>query len=168
MGTHLRHFILALLFPAAGLLPGGNAGAGNAQIRFVNPQEYTDAAMDGAYRTDPRVLSLLERHFQSLAARCLSPGQTLNIQVFDIDLAGQVEWWRRGSGNNVRVMREITWPRITLAYTLHGDDGRAAEAREQVSDMEYLWAGGRMRSESEALPYERAMLERWFAQRFCG
>jgi len=168
MRTHLRRFTLALLLPVAGPLPAGNADAGNVAIRYVNPKDYTDAAMDGANRTDPRVLTILERHFQSLAARCLPPGKTLNIQVLDIDLAGQVEWRRGGSGNSVRVLREITWPRITLAYTLHGDDGRVAEAREQVNDMDYLWAGGTARTQSEPLSYERAMLERWFLQRFCG
>lgn len=168
MRMHVRHTFFALLIPAVMLLPAGNTSAGEAHVRFVNPQDYTDASMDGVYRADQRVLGMVERHLQGLAGRCLPAGQTLDIQVFDIDLAGQYEWWRGAGYHDVRVMREITWPRIDLAYTLRKGDGKTVETREQVSDMQYLWSSGFVRTDSRPLPYERAMLDRWFEQRFCG
>jgi hypothetical protein len=158
---------LILVFPLLTILTASNTSAGEAHIQFVNPQNYTDASIDGMYRPDPRVLEVIEQHLQGLATRCLLPGQTLNIQVFDIDLAGQYEWWQRAGGHNVRVMRDTTWPRIDLAYTLHASDGNTTEVREQVKDMVYLKGSSFVRTNSAPLPYERAMLDHWFEKWFC-
>ena len=65
-------------------------------------------------------------------------------------------------------MREITWPRLDLAYVWRNADGNIlGEGREQVKDMSYLWRSAFVRNDTDYLPYEKAMLRDWFELRFC-
>lgn len=138
---------------------------GEVAVVFVEPQKFTDAGVYGY--GDAHNLAALERHLRALAARCLRSDEALELQVFDVDLAGRDEWWQR-SAYTVRVMRDITWPRIDLGYVWRDGAGVVlGEGREQVVDMSYLWRSGYVRHDSDVLPYEKAMLRDWFQQRFC-
>jgi hypothetical protein len=151
---------------AACLLACANATA-SLQLEFVEPDRYTDAHLDNFGGTDQRVLRVLEQHLQEWASRCLQPADALHIRVLDIDLAGQQAWGGRAAGHRPRIMREVTWPRITLVYTLRRADGYVLEARERLADMNYLSHSAYLRSDSMPLPYERLMLGNWFEQTFC-
>lgn len=137
----------------------------DVSVEFVNPQRYTDA---GDYGTDTDYnLNALRRHLQEQGQRCLAEGETLVLRVLDVDLAGRHEWWHRGN-YDLRVMREITWPRIKLHYVWRNADGVVlGEGGEQVSDMSYLWRSAYVRNDNMPLPYEKAMLRDWFDRRFC-
>lgn len=136
------------------------------QVQFVGAEHYTDAGERG-YGADRPTLRALERHFTTLGARCLQPGETLALTIHDVDLAGRNEWWHRGA-YDLRVMRDITWPRIELDYVWRDAEGRVlGEARERVADMSYLWRSAYVRNDPDPLPYEKAMLRDWFERRFC-
>ena len=141
--------------------------AAELQVQFMEPERYTDAHLDRSFGTDERVLQSIEQHLQKLAGRCLDSGDALHIRVLDIDLAGQQEWWNNPSAYNLRIMRDATWPRINLVYTLRRSNGENVEARERVSDMNYLGNSVYMRADSMPLPYERVMLSNWFERTFC-
>jgi hypothetical protein len=160
------YFSAAVLGTA--LMLASTAAAGEFQVRFIDPERFTDARLDAGYASSPRVMRIIEQHLQGLANRCLGPGQALEIRVLDIDLAGSQEWWHRSGGSNLRVMREVTWPRIDIAYTLRRANTDVVEARERIRDMNYLWNSTFARGDSMPLPYERAMLTNWFEERFCG
>lgn len=135
------------------------------KVHFVAPQDYVDAGGYGVERE--RNLSALERHFVQLGARCLPADQTLELRVLDVDLAGREEWWHRAA-YDVRVMRDITWPRLELEYVWRDAAGAVlGEGRERVADMSYLWRNAWVRDDPDPLPYEKAMLRDWFAARFC-
>jgi len=134
-------------------------------VKFVEPQRFSDTGAYG-YGDEPN-LRALEHHLKALGEPCLKTGETLELQVFDVDLAGRDEWWHRGA-YDVRVMRDITWPRLDLAYVRRDADGTVlAEGRERVADMSYLWRSAYLRSDTDPLPYEKAMLRDWFERRFC-
>jgi hypothetical protein len=131
----------------------------------VAPERYVDAG-DYGIRAQ-RNLESIERHLQALGQRCLSAGQSLDIRVLDIDLAGRHEWWRPGA-YDVRIMRGITWPRMDLQYTWKDENGRLlAERRERVSDIDYLSRSAFVRFDSDPLVYDKAMLKEWFDGRLC-
>lgn len=150
--------LLLILVPA---LPA----AADVAVHFVDPQRYTDI---GGYGTDAeRNLNSLERHLKTYGARCTRPGDQLDLNVTNVDLAGRREWWH-GSGYDIRVMRDITWPSIELSYDWRDAGGQVLGAgRERVSDMNYLWNSAYVRNDSDGLPYEKAMLRDWFDRRFC-
>ena len=137
--------------------------AGTVQVSYVQPDKFIDAANS---RSDiERTLTLLTGHFEALARRHLADGQKLRIEVLDIDLAGEMRPLLR-IAQDVRVLKgSVDWPRIKLRYTLESA-GRVSRGDEQVvSDMAYLQRIGRY-PESEALHFEKRMLDEWFAARF--
>ena len=131
------------------------------KVNFVNPEQYVDAGSYGG-KDRARNLAEIERIFQNLVDRYLTGGQTLTIEVLDIDLAGRLEPWHVTS-NDVRYMREITWPQMKLRYTLESGGEPLLHGEETLSDRSYLQTPNT--NYSEKLPYERVMIERWFRAR---
>jgi hypothetical protein len=132
--------------------------AGSAQVSYVQPEMFTDAGF-GSFERE-RTLQSLTQHLQALGKR-LPDGQTLRVEVLDVDLAGEV--WPRGA-NEVRVLRgRADWPHMSLRYTLL-DGSRTLKAGDaQLADMNYLFDAHRLTQYGD-LPYEKRMLDRWFKE----
>lgn len=146
--------MLATLGSAIGAEPPSSA----LTVTFVHPETYTDASKSYGYGSDPHVLDAIRQHLQKLAARELPPGYSLSIEILDVDLAGYVDWRYRGE---VRVIRDATWPRMTLRYSLmHGEQTIAVE-QERINNMNFNW-GVNLYGYSDPLRYEKAMLDDWF------
>jgi hypothetical protein len=143
-------------------LAGANAAqaAGAVQVRFVEPEKFTDVR-DAHYRLEQN-LSALQRVLVNAAAAYVPDGQTMTVEVSDVDLAGAVH---PGSLHwPVRVLRGgADWPRITLRWTLDGATPRSGQA--VVQDMDYL---RRVPSPlaDVALVYEQRMLRDYFRGQF--
>ena len=156
---------LALQLGLLALLAAGLPARADVSVEFVKPERYADVGRYGA--DSERNLRALESHFKEQGGRCLQHGESLELKVFDVDLAGRDEWWQRGS-YDLRVMRDITWPRLDLSYVRRDANGKILdEGRAQISDMSYLWRSAFVRNDTDDLPYEKAMLHDWFGQRFC-
>ncbi|MBR0716775.1 DUF3016 domain-containing protein [Bradyrhizobium liaoningense] len=140
--------VMAVLF-------GSSPGFAGVKVRFVNPERYTDAESSGGGRAG--TLAEFRGYLEALGNRYLAPGQAMSIDVLDIDLAGQLE--PRGHGTEVRVMRDVTPPRIRLHYTLSGKGGGTRSGDDVLSDISYQSGG---RSPIGQLSYEKALLNDWF------
>jgi hypothetical protein len=140
----------------------------DVRVAFIEPQRYTDAGSRGDRHIGPGdpVLIDLGRYLATLGERYLQAGDSLTVDVLDIDLAGRFEPWR-WPAHEVRVMTESTWPRITLRYALARDGQVVASGEATVADPGYLTrAGGRLGD--GPLYFEKAMLNEWFSARFGG
>ncbi len=149
----IKHsLIAACLFTAC----AGAAAVGSAQVSYVEPEKFTDAGHGSFDRN--RTLQSLTQHLEALGKR-LPDGQSLRIEVLDVDLAGEV--WPRGP-NEVRVLRgRADWPHLTLRYTLL-DGSRTVKAGEaKLADMNYLFSQPAVQQYGD-LPFEKRMLDRWF------
>lgn len=135
------------------------------EVTFLHPEAYSDASLRNGYGAKGREAALrgIREHLVRLGARYLKPGRALEVEVLDIDLAGRFESWRPYA-YDVRILRDITWPRMKLRYVLHDDGRRIACAEELVSDRTYLMKAG-TRSSRDPLKYEKAMLDDWFRSR---
>jgi hypothetical protein len=153
---------------AALLLAAGSAApaAAAVDISFSQPENFTDADLGRSYGTAARddTMRGIEQFLQGLGERWLQPGRTLRVEVLDIDLAGRYEPWR-ALGANVRAMREVAWPRITLRYALEENGQVVDTAEEDVTDIGYLLRPN-ARLSHDPLRYEKAMLDDWFRARF--
>ncbi len=160
----MRKFAALALCGALATL-GSRAAVAEVRVSFVGAAHYTDANLYNGYGEAARAPALreIEQTLDRLGQRYLRQGQTLSIEVLNVDLAGRFEPWRT-LAYNVRFMRDITWPRIKLRYRLteNGQPTRAGE--ENISDQTYLMHAGR--TTGQVMPYEKAMLEDWFWQRF--
>jgi hypothetical protein len=135
--------------------------AGTVQVSFVQPERFSDVR-DGHLRAEDN-LYVLRRYLEQIGSRYVADGQTLKIEVLDVDLAGEVRMG--GRLNDVRVLRgRADWPRIQLRYTLE-TPGAASRGREAtIADFAYLERTPPM--PNEALAYEHRMLDEWFRAEF--
>lgn len=150
-----------LLIAVAALLACGAASAvGRAEVRYIQPESFVDAGAGVADRE--RTQKLLTEHFETLAQR-LPDGQVLQVQVTQVDLAGEMDtlYFHR-----VRVLGQFPdAPRVSLRYELRQGEQVLARGEEDVSDLHYQSGWAHLRG-GEALSYERRMLDRWFQARF--
>lgn len=132
-------------------------------VAFDRPERFTDVRdrpRGGAPADDPLLLDLA-RFVQREAAPRLAPGQTLAVTITDLDRAGTPE--PRGRGfDSVRIVRDVTPPRIDLAFRLLGPDGAELKSGERrLSDLSFLtrppeWS-------TETLRHEKGLLAGWLA-----
>ncbi len=162
---------LSSRFVTAGLLAAlaAPASAADLAVAFVHPETYTDAAYShslASERDRAEVQRDIEQHLQRLAERSLPAGDALRIEVLDIDLAGHFEPFRF-RGADVRIVRDISAPRIKLRYTLSRGGQVLAQAEERLTDLGFLMGFNRYPA-SDRLRYEKAMLDEWFDKRFAA
>lgn len=157
MRLHWTTLLIAAL-PVAAL-------AGTAEVRFIDPDRYTDAGQNRVGEPE-QVRAELARYFEKLAAEFLPADQSVQIEVLNVDLAGDPP--RRGDRfDDPRVLRgRADWPQIELRYTVRAGAKVLASGHDVVSDLAYLDSSTVYLVKDESLPYEKRMLRRWFVQRF--
>ncbi|MFC4700436.1 DUF3016 domain-containing protein [Glaciecola siphonariae] len=141
------------------------------KIEFVEPKSFTDIRPSNQSRAKFRehVLKTMQDYFDELA-QTLPEGQVLAVTVEDIDLAGDTRSPRVPIGStmfDVRVMEDIYFPRIKFSFVLTDANGEQLQADQvNLKDMSYLNRAGRIRNNTDAFPYEKNMLEKWFKDTF--
>lgn len=154
--------LVAGLFGAA-----AHASAAGLAVVFTQPEKYVDAGYtsnEPSAQERAEVLRDIVQHLQQLARLGLPAGDSLEIEVLDVDLAGRVEILRLRTGTEVRILRDTTFPRIMLRYSLRRGSQVLAEANEELTDLNFLRSRVR-HLDGDRLRYEKAMLSTWFEQR---
>lgn len=130
--------------------------AGRVEVSYPPGPPYADAG-DGVVEVE-RTQRVLAEHLQALSSR-LPADQSLQVQVLDIDLAGELQYfWPQ----RVRVMGlGADSPHLHLRYELRRGDTVLAAGEDRISDPGYLWRSGRP-DEQGALHHERRMVDDWF------
>ena len=114
---------LAALVALASTAPAQAAGV--VQVRFVEPQNFTDVR-DGSHLLDQNLRSL-ERVVIDAAAPHVADGQTLTVDITDVDLAGYIH--PGAMPRAVRLLRSSAdWPRITLRWRLDAPAPRSGRS----------------------------------------
>ena len=148
---------------ALAALAAGAQAAGTVQVQFVQPEKFADVR-DQAFSRE-RNLEALKQHLERAGARYLADGQTLKIDVLDVDLAGEPKPGARAT--DVRVLKgKADWPRIDLRYTLEAPGQPARSGQASIKDMSYLHHVASGVPATEPLRYERRMLDDWFKSEF--
>jgi hypothetical protein len=145
----------------AALASAAATSAGTVEVKFIDPDKFTDAR-DGMHRRED-VLKILEDRLKQLGEKKLPASQTLQVEVLDVDLAGDA--FPRVALRDTRVLRgRADWPRMHLRYTLREGDKLVRSGEDRISDMNYLM-GSLRASHDSPLPYEKRMLDVWFDER---
>ena len=154
--------LAAAAFAATGLLATVPAhAAGQVEVKFTEADKFTDIGW-GSFERE-RNLAALVQSFQLMTKR-LPDGQTLSVEVLDVDLAGET---RMGVRGDLRIVRGgVDWPRMELRYSLQAGGTTIKTGVERLSDMSYMFANRPSGSHEGSLPYEQRMLLRWFADTF--
>ena len=160
----MRASALALLAILAAPIALAAPAAAQVRLSFVAPERYTDAENRfGSGLSKRVVLAEMRRLFETLGDRVLAPGQTLDIAVLDIDLAG-FDQPSFGPSQGVRVVSDVTPPRFRLRYTLKERGRTLLSAEETVTDLNFLLRYARS-SSGQSFYYERELLRDWFQAR---
>jgi hypothetical protein len=146
--------------------PRALSGDGPVKVSWTDPAQFTEIRQSSnrfeAERGD--WVQQLAQYAQKTASKQLQPGQTLEVTITDIKRAGDYEPWHGPRGTDIRILRDIYPPRITLSYTLRDARGQVlAEAERKLSDSSYLHNIGLQR-DTDPLRYEKRLLDDW-AQR---
>jgi len=147
--------------------------AAEVNITWEEPESYSDIrpTNESRKRFRERTLEELEKHIVKLA-EALPESQVLSMTVTKVDVAGQV-WpsqfvgFGAGAGNDVRLIQRVDIPRMTFSFTLSNAEGQVVVSGEEVKlkDMDFMESNIR-RNRTDALTYEKAMLDEWFSETF--
>jgi hypothetical protein len=161
-GIIMRAFrTTAAVLAALAALASGSALAG-ATVTYVEPDKFPDMPFSPIDRE--RVLQDLTSHFAELG-KLLPAGQELKVEVTDLDLAGRIDFSRRGA-NEIRIMRGMAdWPRMELRYSLEEGGKVLRSGDAKLSDMNYM-DRARLATANEPLRYEKQMVDDWFSKTF--
>ncbi len=164
----MKTFSLRMMVLAPALLLCGTvfaAPTAAVTVTFTDPAKYTDMPL--AQWEKDEVMQDLNRYLVGLGTKWLPAGQSLKIEVLDIDLAGRI---RYGTTRDLRVLTGgADWPMIEVRYTLEADGKTLKSATERIADMDYMHSHVQKASLArESLYYEKAMLEDWFKAKFAS
>ncbi|WP_431257895.1 DUF3016 domain-containing protein [Roseateles chitinivorans] len=158
-------FKRAVLFGLTSMSLGAIAAAAQAQaeVNFIKPENFSDIGWGGVDRDN--AMKQLEDHFKALAAREL-PGKQLKIDITDVDLAGEIE--PRVRMDRIRILRSVTIPRMSFAYTLSENGQVLKSGKADLKDMDYQNTGSNRYFDTESLRYEKKMIDDWMARELLG
>jgi hypothetical protein len=156
MAATSRTLLLASLLVAS----SAALGADRAEVSFRDPVNFADAGFGTVERE--RNLGLLAAHLHHLAER-LPAGQSLHVEMLDVDLAGEIQLIRT---HPIRVVGNTAdAPQIVLRFELRDGAKVVRSGEERLIDVGYQWSLPD-RFDDAPLRFERRMLDNWFEQRF--
>jgi len=152
---------VATLAALAALVMATHAhGAGAVKVQFIESEKFADAG-ETAYDRERHLRSLREHMVATWSSR-LPDGQTLELEVLELDLAGIV--WP-GSARDMRIVSgRADAPSATLRWSLKTGDGRVLQSGTgRIVDLAYFDTAAWLHRNPGDLPYEKRLLDRWFS-----
>jgi hypothetical protein len=143
--------------------PRALTGESPVQVKWTDPAQFTEirASSNRFEAQSGNWVQQLADYLRRSASKRLPPGQTLEVEITDIKRAGDFEPQHGPRSNDIRIMRDIYPPRITLNFTLRdASGGVVSQGEEKLIDMNYLGNTGLL-SNSDPLRYEKRMLDDW-------
>ena len=149
---------------AVALSLGTAAGAqADVRVSFADPTRFRDSDRAGGVLTPReafgRISAFLKRQGQRLA-----PGQDVDIQIVDFNLAGVLNPFNPAA-QTTRFLTRATWPSFRIRYAFRENGRVVSRDEELVADREYLQRP-HTQFESDPLKFEKNLLYDWFDARF--
>lgn len=105
-------------------------------------------------------------HLRKSADRILPDGQRLQVHVNDISLAGSFEPWHQPGTQDIRILKDIYPPWMSVHYTLLAADGKVIrEGDAKLRDGSYLQREP-PGYPTDPLRYDKRMVDDWLRNEF--
>ncbi len=134
------------------------------KVNWQHPEKYSDIRPSSGSKKafQQRVISGFDKIWADFAEK-LPAGYRLLVTVKDLDLAGDVNPMYRIDHSDIRVVKEIYFPRMTFDYQLLDSVGQvvAAEQDVKVKDIGFMNSTP-IGVGSTEFAYEKQMLKQWF------
>jgi len=144
-------------------------GAATLVVTFAHPEKFTDlkSSMSDFDKDRASLLEEIRDYLVDQAPSYLGGGQAFAITFTDIDMAGDFEPTRGASLQDVRIVREIWPPRITLEFSLKNADGAvAASGTRNLTDLNFMSTIPVTVFRDDRLRHEKMLLHNWLAREF--
>lgn len=159
----MKHWKIGMLSLVMGVGMTGLAQAGELDMHFQPLEKYRDIGRSANEREV--IQKALGEHFQKLAAERLPAGQTLKVDLLEINRAGDMEL-RHRTPDEIRVMREVTWPQMDFSYVVVEGGKEVRSGKASLSDMNYLHSSSARYTDGDPLRFEKPMIDKWFDTEF--
>ena len=176
---HARLSALALILALAGCAasgdnmlaadaPRGLPDAGPVAVAWTDPATFTELRRSqnrwnnerGSWLTD------LASYMRKRAEARLPAGERLQLTIIDIDRAGDFEPWRGIGQQDIRIVRDIYPPRMTVQFKHFDASGAlAAEGERRITDPAFLVNAAPI-NDTDPLRYEKRMIDSWVRREF--
>ncbi|MBB1473019.1 MULTISPECIES: DUF3016 domain-containing protein [unclassified Luteimonas] len=136
---------------------------GPVAVSWTDPETFTEIrysrsrfeAVRGDWVRD------LAEHLRTASAAALADGERLDVEIIDIDRAGEYEPATQSLGD-VRVVRDLYPPSLELRFTLRDAGGQVlAEGERRLTDLGFLTSSAGMAARSDPLQHEKRLIDRW-------
>lgn len=135
------------------------AQAGQANVKWHDFNDYRDVRPSNETKGSfhKRIASSYEKHFSKLAEQ-LPDGYTFNIEISELDLAGD----RIGGMNEIRVIKDIYPPRIEFNYSVTTSNGQTIKQANDVKLKDLGFMDRIKMGRDESFYYEKRLVTDWF------
>lgn len=134
------------------------------KVTWLNPEKFSDIRPASGTRKvyQERVMKAFDKMLGELAEK-LPAGYSMEINVKDLDLAGDVNPMYRLDNTDIRVIKEIYFPRMKFDYVLFDQNKQPIqqESDVKIKDMGFM-TSSHIGYQSREFAYEREMLKKWF------
>ncbi len=139
-------------------------GTSAVKVNWLNPEKFSDIRPATGTRKvyQERVMKAFDKIIGELAEK-LPAGYSMEINVKDLDLAGDVNPMYRLDNTDIRVIKEIYFPRMKFDYVLFDQNKQQIlkESDVKIKDMGFM-TSSHIGYQSREFAYEREMLKKWF------
>ena len=143
------------------------AEGGAVSVSWSDPAQFSEIKFSGNRWEAERGtwVTQLATYLRDEAGQRLARGQTLDVSISDIDRAGHYDPTVRIGMNDIRVVKDLYPPRMTLTFTLKGADGQVvAEGERKLVDHAFLM--GTQINNNDHLRYEKRLIDDWLRKEF--
>lgn len=136
------------------------------EVVFFEPEKFTDVKDTelGDYERTT-YLDQLREHLVHQSKYYIPLGQKLSVTINDVDMAGDFEPWHGVRWSDVRIVKDMYPPRISLSFQLRDAEGNILkEGKRDLRDTAFMMRAS-IRNE-DATRYEKELLDQWLRQEF--
>jgi hypothetical protein len=139
-------------------------------VVFNNPEKFTDVKSSYMESDKDRefILEQIKDFIVERAGARMADGQTLDITINDIDMAGDYEPWHGPRAQDIRIIKDIYPPRIDLDFKLTDASGKVlAEGSRQLRDLNFMTTTPMIPSD-DMLRHEKSLINNWLSTEFAA
>jgi hypothetical protein len=108
----------------------------------------------------------LADYMQEKIAKTVPPGDRVDVEIVDITRAGEYEWLSRATSDDIRVLRDVYPPRMTLNFRHVDASGNVVgEGERKIADLAYLQTTPAFPT-SDPLRYDKRLIDTWVRREF--
>ena len=156
---------MKMLMTAAVLMVASSAHAATLEFSVRDSEKFSDLRTTNGNEAGFRkeVLASLEAQFRNEASR-LPENEVLKVELTDLNLAGEIEYFIPGYPFGVRVVRNLDVPGMELSYQLLSADQKVLKSGgDKFSDLGFRSGLGTWRM-NQSLDYEKRMISKWYRE----